>query len=321
MTGGAYRVLRNCILVLLAVMCSHWAVWGLSAPTEDEKVTIVTTILPYVEFVREIGGDHVVVDAMVPPGASPHTWEPLPSQLVVLTDAVLYVKVGSGIEFELTWLSRLAGINGNMTIVDTSRGIVLRYMQTPGNMEGSALEHDSHQYSPERYDPHVWLSLRNARTISENICEALIAVDPDNMDEYVAGKQRYVEKLEELDKSIGEKMRRVKDRKFVVLHPAWGYFARDYGLEQIPIEVEGKEPSPRAVARIIDEARTLGSKVVFVSPQFSAQSAEGIAREIGGRTIAVDPLAENYLSNIEQAALQLAAALDSRDATRGKEDE
>ena len=303
------------LIILLLVVAFIWQASSCSAKAAA-KLRVVTTILPLVEFVTEIGGEHVMVNSMVPPGASPHTWEPLPSQLVALTDTALYVKVGSMMEFELTWMPKLIAMNSSMRVVDVSQGITLRQMSQFGNGEIDRSTRSSHFHPYARYDPHVWLSLQNARAISENICEALISADSANASDYVAGKQQYLDQIEQLDGFMREQFREMEHRKFIVLHPAWGYFARDYGLEQIPIEVEGKEPSPRVVADIIDRARNLRIKVIFVSPQFSRQSAEVIAGEIGARTILVDPLARDYLRAMKGVAVQMALAMRGDDSTQ-----
>ena len=255
-------------LTLAAASCG-------SEKEETGKIGVVVSILPLAEFVEHVGGEKVDVSVMVPPGASPHTHEPTPSQLVAVSKAEVFVKVGSGVQFELAWMDKIIDTNSNMLTVDSSNGVMLM-----GN------------------DPHIWLSPLNARIMVENICSGLIAVDPENESYYIQNRDAYLRQLDDLDEEIRESLDGVENRAFMVFHPAWGYFARDYELEQIPIEIEGKEPSVKDIANVIDEALERDIKVVFASPQFNQQSARTIADEIGGKVESIDPLAKDYATNM-----------------------
>lgn len=241
----------------------------------EEKIQTVVTIPPLADFVQNVGEDKVEVTVMVPPGASPHTYEPTPSQLEKVSRAKMYVKVGSGVEFELTWMDRLIGINKDMMVVNSSQGI-----EVIGN------------------DPHVWLSPLNAKTMVENICNGLIRIDPVNEEHYINNKSQYLQELTEVDRYIRGRLEGIENKKFLVYHPSWGYFAKEYGLEQIPIEQAGKEPSAKEIKGVVEKAKKYNIKVVFVSPQLSTKSAEVIAKEIGGQTMSIDPLAQSYIPNM-----------------------
>jgi zinc transport system substrate-binding protein len=289
--GGDNRIvrLRDVLLLVsvLSIFCSR-------RTDELEKIGVVVTIEPLAELVERIGGDKVAVSVIVPRGASPHSYEPTPSQLIEVSKAKMYVKVGSPIEFELVWLDKLLAVNREMSVTDASSGISLRGMS-------------SHE---KDLDPHVWLSLGNAAVISENIYEALISIDPDNDGYYRLNRDRYADKLDSLNQVVGQLLENKKDRRFMVYHPAWSYFAEDYDLVQIPIEAEGKEPSAKDIQRIIEQARTYGIKVIFVSPQFNIKSAEVIAREIGARIVMVDPLAKDYIANLKKIAIALSETVE-----------
>jgi zinc transport system substrate-binding protein len=255
----------------------------------ENTLKVIVTILPQAEFVQKIGGDKVTVTTMVPPGASPHVYEPTPSQLTAVSKASVYMKVGSGIQFEQVWLQKIVDINKDMEMVDCSEGVDLIITGDNG-----------------RYDPHIWLSPKNAIIMVENMCEGLIAVDPGNADYYTRNKIQYIEKLTELDRDIRNVLTGVKPRKILVYHPSWAYFCRDYDLEQIPIEEEGKEPTPRGIAELIEQAKKYNITVVFASPQFSTETAEIIAQEINGTVLLIDPLAENYIDNMRTIAEKIA---------------
>ncbi|HUV35366.1 MAG TPA: zinc ABC transporter substrate-binding protein [Patescibacteria group bacterium] len=279
-------------------------------------LTVAVSIPPQAEFVERIGGDRVHVLVMIPPGANPHTYEPTPSQLVELTEAVLYVKVGSGIEFELEWLDRIVSLNSEMLVVDASEGIELATARGTGadHVHGDTrnpAEESGTAHAQERtgIDPHIWVSPRNAMIMVENTFRGLAAVDPAHRDGYTARRDAYVQELKELDRSIERMFAQKTQRKFITYHPAWGYLARDYGLEQISIEVEGKEPTARGIEHLVTQAKRLGITAVFVSPQFNTKSAEVIAREIGGAVFPADPLAPNYIENIRAVAAAIAGAM------------
>jgi len=237
--------------------------------------SVAVTIPPLAEFVRAVGGQRVAVTILLPPGASPHTYEPTPKQLTAARDADVFVAVGSGLETERLWLRALEG--SRTLSVNASEGIAL-------------IEND----------PHVWLSIRNTAVMVENICRAFVKLDPGNRTEYEQNRDSYMKELRALDEGIGRELSGVK--KILVFHGAWGYFCRDYGMEQLTIEEGGKEPTPARIAEVIDTAKRGGIKIVFASPQEDMRYAELIAKEIGGKVVVIDPLAENYLENMKKVA-------------------
>jgi zinc transport system substrate-binding protein len=263
-------------------------------PSKNNGIGVIVTILPQAEFVQQIAGEHVQVTVMVPPGADPHTYEPTPSQLVAVSNAQLYVKVGSPIEFELSWMGKILSMNEKMLVVDSSTGITLI---------------NSTDEDEPGMDPHIWTSVRNAEIMVTNIYQGLIQIDPANTTIYENNTNQYLQKLHALDENITKTLSGKIHRTFMDYHPAWGYFAKDYGLEQLSIEQYGKEPTPQQLQRLIDEARAQNISVIFVSPQFNVRSAATLANEIHGRVIAIDPLAENYLENMQEVANTFAEAM------------
>ena len=258
-----------------------------------DTVGFVVSILPQQEFVRSVGGDRVEITVMVPPGASPHSYEVTPAQMVKLSRAKIYAKVGSPIEFEITWLDKLIAVNKNMLVIDCSKGIELIHSNDPDE---------------PGMDPHIWTSVSNVKIMVQNICEGLSQVDPTNRAFYEKNRDAYLGKLDTLDKDIRSNLDGVNNRSFIVYHPAWCYFAHDYGLKQQGIEQEGKEPKAAYMARLITEAKSQNIKVIFVSPEFDARNAETIAREIGGRVVIIDPLAGDFLENMRNVARALKEA-------------
>jgi len=281
------------LLLLLAVVL---AISILSCERKEEisgKIKVVVTIPPQAEFVERVGGEKVAVTVMVPPGANLHTYEPTPSQMTSLAKAQMYAKVGSGIEFELVWMDKLMAINKDMLVVDCSRGIEIQ------GMVGEQ----------EAMDPHIWMSPRNVKIMVQNIFEGLVQIDPDGEAYYQRNLGSYLQELTRLDQDIRDGLAGVTNRRFMVYHPAFGYFAREYNLTMLPIEAEGKEPTAAGLARLIEQAREHDIKVIFAEPQFNPQSAEVIAEAIGGRVVLIDPLARDYLANMRRLLDELVSAM------------
>ena len=265
------------ILLALALVVAL-TLFAISCMPETEtakEIGVVVTILPQADFVEKVGGEKVDVSIMVPPGASPHTYAPTPSQLAAVKQAKMYAKVGSGVEFELVYMDRIIEANKDMRVVDCSQDI---------DLMGK--------------DPHIWLSPRNAIIMVENICSSLIQIDPENREYYTQNKNEYLIKLNELDEDIQSGLTGITNRSFMVFHPSWGYFARDYDLTQIPIEEQGKAPTAAGITKLIEQAMANNIKVVFVSPQFDAKSASAIAKAIDGKVTLIDPLDRAYINNM-----------------------
>ena len=265
----------------------------------QDKIGVIVSIPPEAEFVEKIGGDKVKVTTMVPPGANPHTYEPLPEQLKEVSNAKIYAQIGSGLEFETVWMDKLSAANKNMLVINCSKGISLIPNQ----------EVDEHA-TESQYDTHVWVSPKNAKIMVENIYQGLIQVDPANKDYYKSNKEKYLQELDNSDKSINKTLQSEKNRKILVYHPAWGYLCRDYGLTQISIEKDGKEPTPQGMTNLIDQARKENIKVIFISPQFSRKSADSVASEIGGQVVMIDDLDKNYIENLNKVAEAFKNALN-----------
>jgi zinc transport system substrate-binding protein len=245
--------------------------------------------MPQVEFVENVGGDRVNVTVMVPQNGNPHTYEPKPGQMRALSGAKIYAKVGSGIEFELGWMDKLAAANQKMLVVDCSKDVKLIEMTVEDTDEG-----ESHG----AMDPHIWMSPLNAQIMVKNICDGLAQVDPDSRVYYERNRDLYLQKLTQLDEDIRGGLLGVKNRKFLVYHPAFGYFANEYNLTMLAIEEQGKEPTAAGIARLIQKAKENNIKVVFALPQFNPQNARVIADAIGGKVVFIDDLARNYISNM-----------------------
>ncbi len=289
---------------LLALLMSL-AVIGCVAPgAEDgpdtsDQLHITVSVLPQAYFVEQVGGKHVSVTVMVLPGQSPATYEPTAEQMVALSRADAYLSIG--VPFENAWLDRIASANPDMLMVDTSEGITRRSVEAHSHASDQE-EADRHDGEVAHPDPHIWLSPRLVKIQADNIAAALIGLDPERADAYRQNLAAFEAKLDELDAEIREQLGGLENRKFMVFHPSWGYFAEDYGLEMYPIEVGGQEPSSAELTQLVRAAKQEGIRVVFAQPEFSTRSAEVIAEEIDGEVLLVSPLARDWAENLRQVS-------------------
>lgn len=255
-------------------------------PASQEK-TLYVSILPIRSLVKEIVGEDFRIEVLVPPGASPETFEPTPRQFIGLNEAQLVFNVGL-LEFETALLDK---IEDRTKIVDLSRGIV--------RIEGSCA-HAGRNGSDHAHgvDPHVWTSPRALQRMAENAYEAIHAHWPDSA-KYTANHARLQEELRQLDLRTAEKIARSGIRYFIIYHPALTYYARDYGLRQEAVEADGKEPSAKRLTALIRQARKDGIGRILYQNQFPVSVVETIARDIGAECTEIDPLREDAIANID----------------------
>ena len=262
---------------------------------ENEKIKVMTTILPQVEFVERIGGDKVEVSEMIPPGFSPATFELNPKKIEELKSLDIYFRIGH-VEFEKSQMKKIESLNPNMRVVDTSEGISLINQIDHHHDEENDNEHE------EGDDPHIWLSPRLVKIQAEHILQALIDFSPENENYFKENYNEFISDLDNLDQRLSEVFLPIKNKLILVYHPAFGYLADAYGFKQEAIEIEGKDPSPKQIKDIVDKARELKITTVFVQAQFDTKSANAIAKEINGAVVSIDPLAKEYFSNLENMA-------------------
>jgi len=290
-------------LVFISLVLSACA--GPAATSNADGLTVSVSILPQKYFIERIGGDFVQVNVMVGPGDSPHSYEPKPSQMTALSDSEVYFSIG--VEFEHAWMDRISSANPEMLIVDLSQGLELLPAIAHEHDEED-LDHDEeeadHEESEhgEEIDPHIWTSPANGAAMAQMIADTLIALDPNHADAYRLNLEEFLADITQLQSEIFATFEGLDSRKFMVFHPAWGYFAQEFGLQQIPVEVAGSEPSAAELTALLSEAKEEDITVIFAQPEFSTRSADTIASEIGGKVILISPLAENWMENLRLVA-------------------
>lgn len=297
----------------LIVICL--TLWGLvffsfSLAIAGQKAPVYVSILPQKFFVESIGGQLVEVSVMVTPGANPHDYEPSPSQMKTLSTAKIYFAIGD--PFEDAWLKKITIQNSSLKVVHTEDGIEKKPINRNDPLLRSpaeSLSSELHKHAHDINDPHIWLSPPFVMLQARNILVALISEFPDQQTVLENNYKQFINQLVDLDAQLRLLFKDDAGKQFMVLHPAWGYFADAYNIRQISIECEGKEPKAKDLQQLIQYARNHGIRDVFVQPQFSTKNAETIAKEINAKLIPADDLSENWLENIKTVAVSIKQAL------------
>ena len=274
---------------------------------KDESLSVTVSILPQAYFVERIGGEKLNINVMVGPGEEAHTYEPKPEQMIAMGESALFFTIG--VEYEDTWLPRFREINPQLMVIDSAKGINRIQASGDHSHEDDDHEDDLQAEDVEGTDPHVWLSPDNGKLIAENIFNALVQMMPEEAENLEENYTSLVNDIDRLNASINETLSKFENRTFMVFHPAWGYFAEQYNLEQLSVQVGGQDPSPAEMADLIKIGREEDVRVIFIQPTFSTASVEALSQELGAEIVLVDPLARDWLENLKQAADAFAGAL------------
>jgi zinc transport system substrate-binding protein len=257
----------------------------LSCSTKMKQENIITvTIEPQRYFAEQLVDTLFRIECMVPAGTSPETYDPTPVQMARLARSKAYFCIGH-IGVEEVWLDKLKQNHRQLIFFDNSTGIPLM-MSECSHTNGHSHEHG--------IDPHTWSSPKAARVIAQNMCKALIEIDPANKDIYTDNLKKLVEHIDSVDEKITQILLNSSQKSFIIYHPALTYFARDYGLTQYSIEADGKEPSPEQLKTLIETAKEKNIKTIFVQQEFDRKNAESIAKETGCRIVVINPLSYNW---------------------------
>jgi zinc transport system substrate-binding protein len=296
---GMLRITELIVIILFTIFFHR--------PTlAADPLPVFVSINPQKYFVQQIGKDLVNVQVMVPPGADPHTYEPKPGQMADLSKTQVYFAIG--VPFEHIWLKKLGAANPEMKIVHTDGGIAKIPMATHHHDEEES-HHEANQHMHRGLDPHIWLSPPLVKIQAGTILKTLQEMDPSHQAVYQENYQQFCDQIDRLDNELKAIFADKQGLPFMVFHPSWGYFARAYGLRQMAVEIEGKDPKPAQLKALIEHAKKEGIKVIFVQPQFSTKSAQLVAREIGGQVVVADPLAGDWLANLRDVSQKFKAAL------------
>lgn len=244
-------------------------------------LTVAVSLQPYAKMLSRLGKDRIEIVVLVPEGSDPHTFEPKPGTLKDFSKAEIYFTDSSGLD--KNWLSRFKGVNSKVKILALDSGIQFESL-------------DDHHHERETLDPHLWVSLKNVQIILKNMLAVLTQYDPQGKAFYVENFNMYMEELVSLSDSIESLSKKLPEEKktFMVFHPSFGYFARDYGFKQLCIEADGKEPKPKDLQHLIQEAKKSKIQSIFIMPNFSKRSAETIAKSLNANVVTLNPLVYDF---------------------------
>ncbi|MBO5949902.1 MAG: zinc ABC transporter substrate-binding protein [Fibrobacteraceae bacterium] len=244
-------------------------------------LTVAVTLQPYAKMLSRLGKDRIEIVVLVPEGSDPHTFEPKPGTLKDFSKAEIYFTDSSGLD--KNWLPRFKGVNSKVKILALDSGIQFESL-------------DDHHHESEALDPHLWVSLKNVQIILKNMLAVLMQYDPQGENFYLENFNTYMEELVSLSDSIESLSKKLPEEKktFMVFHPSFGYFARDYGFKQLCIEANGKEPKPKDLQHLIQEAKKSKIQSIFIMPNFSKRSAEMIAKSLNANVVTLNPLAYDF---------------------------
>jgi len=293
MQHGLNRDLPVIIIVMLKLVCLLLMLPPvLVSAAEQARLSVFVSIPPQRQFVEKIGGEHVEVQVMLPPGQSAETYSPSPRMLASLAGASIYFQIG--VPFEVSWTDAIRSANPGIRIVSCCEHLIGTEITTSG--------HDHH-------DLHIWSSPAYVKLLAQQIRDELTAADPDHKDNYATGYQLFIAELDALDASIRQKLADTHARHFIVSHAAWGYFAAEYGLTQLALENNGKESGPRSLLELIKLARAEQIHTLFVVTQYRTPVVDSLARELDASIVELDPLAGDYLQNMVIVSDRIAEAL------------
>lgn len=266
---------------------------------KDERELVTVSILPQKYFVDQIAGNLLQVNVLVPPGSSPHNYSILPSQMKDLAKSKAWLQIGL-LTFEDALKDKLADINKNLAIVNCSEGI------TP--IAGSECEEEGHKHAAnESFDPHIWLAPAESKIIARNTLNVLKTGFPEHASTFDSNYTRFISRIDSVSKMIDQKLAPLKNRNILIFHPALAYYARQFGLKQIALELDGKEPSPRHMKEIVDLAHEQNIHIIFIQKEFDSAFATQLSREIDGKVLIIDPLDYNWEKQLQDITDKIAA--------------
>lgn len=260
---------------------------------KEKSHYVLVSVAPYKNFVEKIGGETVKVGLMVPAGASSHTYEPTPKETLEASQADGWFLIGES--FETRAGRAIKSHNSDIAFFDLLKGVDL-----------ITSSHSCCCHHPGCNDLHIWLSPKQAAIQAKTIAEGLSSLYPENKEVYARNLEQLLKDFDRLDKDIEEKLAPLNQRWILVSHPAYAYLARDYNLNQLSIEFEGKDPTPRQLTQVLEDARKHHIKTIFTQIQYGNKGAKLIAKILGGKTVDLNPYAEDYFSSMREIADQIA---------------
>lgn len=249
-------------------------------PKESDNQIVSVTIEPQRYFAEQIAGEAWTIHCVVPSGQSPETYDPTPQQIIQIGKSRAYLRIGP-IGFEQTWMDKIKENHPQLPLFDLSEGMPMIHS-----------DEEHHHHTHAEGDPHIWNSIQGAKIIAANTLQAFKQLDPEHSDKYETNYNKLMQTIQATADSLHAMLDPLTERSFIIYHPALTYFAEEFGLKQLCIEMEGKEPSPAQLKQLVETAHEQQTHVVFIQQEFDQKNAELIAKETGCQLEVIHPL--NY---------------------------
>lgn len=279
--------MKNILFLFLIIL------FACQSKQKESADLVSVSILPQKYFVDQISGGLLKVNVLVPPGASPHDYSVLPSQMKSLSNSKIWIQIGL-LSFEDVWNNKFADLNKGVRIVNSSEGI-----EPITGIDEHEGEHAGHDHG-HGFDPHIWLAPAEAKILAQNTYEALKSDFPEHAETFEKNFVQLTAMMDSLTVEIEQQLATMPNRSFLIFHPTLGYYARQFQLEQIPLELDGKEPSPRHMKNIVDVARMKNIRTILIQKEFDTENALQLSREIGGKVLVIDPLDYDWEKQIRE---------------------
>lgn len=284
------------------IVCLTLALLSACANKQQGGKVVSVTIEPQRYFAEKIAGDKFTVNCVVPSGQSPETYDPTPRQMIQIGQSQAYLRIGF-IGFEQAWMDNIVKNNPDLKVFDLSEGMA--FVREEEDHSGHNHE-GGHEHHHGGIDPHIWSSLQGARLVAENTLEAFIALDKDNEAYYRDNYDKLIKEMNQTSETVSALLTPLKGKAFIIYHPALTYLAGEFGLQQLCIEMDGKEPSPAQLKQLIETARLYDAQVVFIQQEFDQKNAELIAKETNCKLVRINPLDYNWSKELIHIAQSLA---------------
>jgi len=298
-------------IIILFIMISTIAAGCSGSEKENleesnNKLNVIVSIEPQRTFVKKVTGELADINVVIPEGYSPANYQPSPKEIQNISSGEVYFSIG--VESEKSFiLPKLEDLNKEIEFIDLQKKVMEKYEAL--HIDEDDNDHD-HDHEEGEIDPHIWLSPKRVVTIVEVVRDYMIENDEVNKEEYNENAKKYIQELNKLNEDLVDTFKELETKAFIIYHPAFSYFASDYGLQMVTIEEDGKEATAKRIQKVVDFAIENDIKVVFYQNEFDSSQANIIANEIDGEVVEVAPLSGNYIENMYQIRDKFAEVLE-----------
>ncbi|MFO7887150.1 MAG: zinc ABC transporter substrate-binding protein [Eubacteriales bacterium] len=262
----------------------------------NNSLNVIVSIEPQRTFVKKVTGELANINVVIPEGYSPANYQPSPKEIQDISSGEVYFSIG--VESEKSFiLPKLGDLNKEIELIDLQKKVIKKHEVLHIDDQDQDEDH-GHGHEEGEIDPHIWLSPKRVITIVEIVRDYMIENDEANKKEYNENASEYIKELNNLNEDLVDTFKGLENKAFIIYHPAFSYFASDYGLEMITIEEDGKEATAKRIQKVVDFALENDIKVIFYQNEFDSSQANIIANEIDGEVVEVAPLSGNYIENM-----------------------